>query len=292
MQQKIKNCIILSIIAFIIISGCISSENSESDETSLKDAKADYELLVSNACALIEAEGPESFDAIRNESEWNKGDMYVYVWQTDGIRVVYPPDPTKENMDVSGLEDANGKPIGELFIKAATSAPSEGWVMYEWPKPEGTEPELKYSFHKKATFDGTDYVVGSGFYLSDYIIVEKYDSFADPEVINGIENMSLVESYHPKNYDISYEADFSFATLTLAKGESVARHAMTNAELWVVVEGQGTLHIEELPIPVSAGSVVMIPPGATQYATAEENSALVAFMINQPQWNQENYEDR
>ena len=129
--------------------------------------KKDYvESLVNEAVGLVEEKGEESFPELREEdSKWYHDDYYIFVWRTDGIRVVYPPDPSGEGKDMSGLEDINGKPIGKLFIDIATSERGEGLIDYEWPKPGETEPSRKQTFIKRAEFGDIKYLVGSGYYL-------------------------------------------------------------------------------------------------------------------------------
>jgi len=144
-----------------ILSGCIGPDGAD-------DKKAEIEELVGNACEMIEEEGPDFFPELREEGgEWWNGDTYIFVWQTDGLRLVYPPDTSGEGVDMSGLVDSEGKAIGELFIETATQEPYYGWVEYIWPKPDGDTPEEKHTYIKKAEYGGVEYLVGSGYYLSD-----------------------------------------------------------------------------------------------------------------------------
>jgi signal transduction histidine kinase len=149
-------------------SGCISSGEELTPRT-LAQARQCTQRLVDDAVTYISSDGTAVFSDFREEgSVWYDGDSYVFVWRTDGIRVVYPPDTTGEGMDMSMLEDAHGTPIGQLFIDVAVTEPNEGWVSYYWPKPNGTTPELKQTYIKKASYEGVDYLVGAGFYVGDY----------------------------------------------------------------------------------------------------------------------------
>ena len=137
--------------------------NSKASEE--KSNKEYVVLLVNEAVNRIEREGEESFAEFRQrDSKWFHDDFYIFVWRTDGIRVVYPPDPGGEGEDMSKLEDANGKPIGKLFIDIATSELGEGWIDYEWPKPNETKPSKKHAYIKRAEFGGQRLLVGSGYY--------------------------------------------------------------------------------------------------------------------------------
>jgi signal transduction histidine kinase len=63
-------------------------------------------------------------------TKWFQGETYVFVWRTDGLRVVYPVDRSGEGRNMSSLFDVNGKAIGQLFIKIAVSPEGEGWIEY------------------------------------------------------------------------------------------------------------------------------------------------------------------
>jgi len=152
------------IISAFLFGGCIGSETESIDAK-----KAEIEGLVNEACDMIESHGPDFFTELREEdSDWWYGDTYVFVWQTDGLRVVYPPDTLGEGVDMSNLEDPNGKPIGELFIQIAVDEPHHGWVEYQWPRPNSEKAEEKQTYIKRAIYDGMEYLVGSGLYISDY----------------------------------------------------------------------------------------------------------------------------
>ena len=63
------------------------------------------------------------------------------------------------------LKDINGKPIGKLFVEAVSGGTGEGWVHYQWPKPNSEVPIWKSTFLEKAIApSGKTYLVGSGLY--------------------------------------------------------------------------------------------------------------------------------
>ncbi|GAB4311758.1 MAG: hypothetical protein Kow0019_10320 [Methanobacteriaceae archaeon] len=117
---------------------------------------------VNAAVKLVESEGESSFSEFYS-SKWFKGDEYIFIWQSDGLRVVYPPEPSGVGKNMSDLKDYDGKPIGKLFIDTAEKV--EGWVEYRWPKPGEKNPSTKLTFIKKAVYQNKTYLVGSGIYL-------------------------------------------------------------------------------------------------------------------------------
>lgn len=167
--------VLLIFVLFFVVAGCVQPEDTAEDEQGLveeQDELASQKEFTSaqvySAVELIEEEGEQAFPQFRvKNSQWFHDDFYIFVWRTDGIRVVYPPDVSGEGQDVSNLEDFNGKPIGQMFINMTQGEEGEGWINYYWPRPGETEPSKKYTFIKGASFDNQTYIVGSGFYLED-----------------------------------------------------------------------------------------------------------------------------
>ncbi|MGC9516364.1 MAG: cache domain-containing protein [Methanomicrobiales archaeon] len=150
------NLYIFVVILIVIFSGLLYQEN-------LNTAKKNE--IVSNvnaAVKLVESKGEASFSEFYT-NKWFKGDDYIFIWQLDGIRVVYPPDTSGVGKNMTDLKDYDGKPIGKLFIETAQKG--EGWVEYRWPKPGEKNPSTKLTFIKKAVYGDKAYLVGSGVYL-------------------------------------------------------------------------------------------------------------------------------
>jgi hypothetical protein len=139
------------------------------NESLQAQAKNNIKSLVIDAANAITNDGESAFSQFRQEgSKWFYGDTYVFVWRTDGIRVVYPPDYNGEGQNMSSLIDVNGKAIGRLFIDIADSQNGEGWVEYSWPKPGETTPLTKETFIKGVGFGNQTYLVGSGLYVEGF----------------------------------------------------------------------------------------------------------------------------
>lgn len=158
-KMKKPTVIVLAAIALIILTVFIAMVYQLQWEENQKKELISY---VDEAVELIEEKGQASFSEFRSP-EWYKGDRYIFVWQLDGIRVVYPPDPKGEGKNMTDLKDYNGKPIGKLFIETAKKG--EGWVEYIWPKPGEKAPSKKITYIKRAEYKNTTYLVGSGFYV-------------------------------------------------------------------------------------------------------------------------------
>lgn len=122
--------------------------------------------FVQKAATLIEKEGEAVFPGFRKkDSEWFRGDRYIFVWGLDGIRYVYPPDISGEGKSMLDLKDVNGKPIGKWFVAKTSSPETAGWVHYQWPRPGEIFPAWKSTFLQRAVApSGKAYLVGSGSY--------------------------------------------------------------------------------------------------------------------------------
>jgi hypothetical protein len=129
-------------------------------------ASGELSDFVRNAAHLIEQEGESAFPRFREAgSEWFRDDRYVFVWGLDGMRYVYPPDPSGEGKNMRHLTDVKGKPIGEWFIAKAAGPEGGGWVHYQWPRPGEIFPVWKSTYVQRAAApSGNAYLVGGGRY--------------------------------------------------------------------------------------------------------------------------------
>jgi mannose-6-phosphate isomerase-like protein (cupin superfamily) len=251
----------------------------------LSTEKAFIVLKVREAAQLIEQKGEKAFPEFRkNDSTWYRGDFYIFVWKTDGERLVYPPDLNLEGQDVSNLTDINGKPIGKLFIETALSKTGEGWVSYEWPKPGETQPSTKYSFIKRAVYGNETYLVGSGFYVNDYMFTEDVNTC---KYINST-GISVCELMHPDRTELDLGINYSVAYIVMKPGEKNLPHRLSYPEAFFVNKGNGTLYIDKMPVPLYEGKIVLIPANGIQYVENTGNSSLCLLAIDHPAWNARN----
>lgn len=121
--------------------------------------------LVDKAAALIERKGKDAFPEFKKKnSDWYKGETYVFVDDINGTVLVNPPAPELEGKNLIDMKDAKGKALIREFIETAKTKGS-GWVDYWWPKPGEKSPSKKLSFIKRAKMpNGEMVVVGAGIY--------------------------------------------------------------------------------------------------------------------------------
>ncbi|MCC7563953.1 MAG: cache domain-containing protein [Methanobacterium sp.] len=149
-------CFSVFLIVAVILTSFLYQQQLENRQ------KDELVTLVDQAVQMINEKGESAFPELRSSS-WFHNDSYVFVWRLDGIRVVYPPDPTGEGKNMTDLVDSNGKPIGKLFIQTAQSG--SGWVEYMWPEPGDETPYKKITYIKRAKYKNQTYLVGSGVYI-------------------------------------------------------------------------------------------------------------------------------
>lgn len=141
----------------------------------------ELEQFVKHGADMIVEKGNKAFDLFRQKgSKWFHDEQYLFVWDMDGLRYVYPPDIKREGENVRSLKDVDEKPIGELMIEVASSKKGEGWVHYRWPKPTESVPSWKSTYVMKVKVpSGKTFLIGSGAYdmpVQRSFIMEAVDS--------------------------------------------------------------------------------------------------------------------
>jgi cytochrome c len=151
---------LLVLLGVLILSSPRISEAQEPQSDQAKQTKA----LVDEAAALVESKGTDAFAEFRKkDSQWLKGDTYIFACDMNGIEVFHPIQPDLEGKSIIDMKDANGKPFIHEMIEIANTKGS-GWVEYMWTKPGETEPSKKMTYIKKVKTGVDRLIVGSGYY--------------------------------------------------------------------------------------------------------------------------------
>ena len=254
-------------------------------ESEIAIERRNIENRVRATVRLLEIRGEELFPGFREPgSAWYNRDFCVFVWATNGTLVVCPEDTGREGENMRGFLDADGKPIGELLIKTSTNEYGEGWIDCNWQEDGSPEPSRRLTFVKKATFEGRDYIVGSGFYIDDIICrnLSECTYFEEPG------NIRAAELLNPKNMNENVDLNYSIAHSVIEPGENVAPHLMKNSEVHYILEGEGVLYIDGIPVELHQDQLVYIPAGAVQMTFNTGNTTLKFLVIDQPGWLEKN----
>ena len=124
---------------------------------------ADAKAMLESAVAELNTAGEEKAFAEFNEGEgaFNTGELYVFVFNLDGIYEAYGAHPGLVGTDVLDLTDAEGKPIVRDMIEIARTT-GHGKINYVWLNRADNRVERKMSLIELVG----DHVVGVGYYPS------------------------------------------------------------------------------------------------------------------------------
>jgi len=149
----------IAVAAIVIVSPAASQQSPPTSDQAKR-----IEAMVNKAAALVEAQGKAAFSEFRKrDSEWWFGNTYLFVYDKDMNVLLNPAFPKREDTNVHGDKDANGKLFHDEFMKVIQTSGS-GWVDYMFPKPGQTKPSQKWSYVKGVKIDGGLGLIGAGFY--------------------------------------------------------------------------------------------------------------------------------
>lgn len=107
------------------------------------------------------------------------------------------------------------------------------------------------------------------------------------EFIAG-DNTILRELLHPDKADL--KLDYSLAHAVLKPGLTSQPHKLKTSEVYYILEGEGTMYIDEENATVCSGQAVYIPPHSKQYIENTGNTDLKFLCIVDPAWRVEDEE--
>ena len=112
--------------------------------------KADAENMVQTAAAFAVKNGEDKLVAEVNKQDgpFNKGDLYVVVFDKTGTVLAHPAMPALVGKNQVAEPDADGKLFRKEIIEVAEKQGS-GWVNYKFKNPTNGEVQAKTSYVKK-----------------------------------------------------------------------------------------------------------------------------------------------
>lgn len=112
--------------------------------------------------------------------------------------------------------------------------------------------------------------------------VRKLDEI---QSVEGKEGTKIRQIFHPHNTLNGIRFSLSHSTL-LSKKKS-ARHKMKTSEIYYILEGRGTLYVDNEPYPVSKDEAVFIPPLSEQFIENTGEGELKFLCMVDPAWRKE-----
>lgn len=125
-----------------------------------KDAIA----LVNQAHAYLVAHGRSQFlETVSTPTgEFNKGDLYVFVYDMSGTMVAHPVNPKLIGVNLYDVPDTDGKYFRRDIVTLAKTHKS-GWVDYRYRNPKTGKIEQKSTY----ILASGDLILAAGIYKSD-----------------------------------------------------------------------------------------------------------------------------
>src|SRR5512137_1789323 len=105
-----------------------------------------------------------------------------------------------------------------------------------------------------------------------------------PEFIAG-DHCRLREILHPDKADLALR--YSLAHAVVAPGQTTWLHALRTSEVYYILSGEGSMHVDGERSVVHPGDTVYIPPKAKQQITNTGPQDLVFLCIVDPAWRAE-----
>lgn len=143
---------------------CADAATKEKEDTVI--------ALVDKGIKYVEANGIDKavVQFSNKEGGFINGEFYLFIYKFDGTAVVIGANPNLNNKNLMDLysQDANGKKVyqvKELINIAKTQG--TGWFTWSWQNPSTKKFGPKKGYAKKIIIKGTEYMIGSGFYLGD-----------------------------------------------------------------------------------------------------------------------------
>ena len=105
------------------------------------------------------------------------------------------------------------------------------------------------------------------------------------EEIQGNEGTKIKQIFHPHNTLEGIR--YSVAHFIIEKGRRSNIHKMKTSEIYYILEGEGTLYIDDEKIDIRKDTSVYVPPMSKQHIENTGDSKLRFLCIVDPAWKQD-----
>jgi len=112
-----------------------------------KATAAEAEAMIQKAIDYYKANGKDKTLAeISNPSgQFVKGDLYVFVWDMNGVVIAHGTNAKLIGKDMSQLKDVDGKQFVSDGVQLAKTQ-GKGWIDYKWSNPTTKKVEAKSTY--------------------------------------------------------------------------------------------------------------------------------------------------
>lgn len=99
------------------------------------------------------------------------------------------------------------------------------------------------------------------------------------------DHTQLAEVLHPQNGDP--DLGYSLAYAYLEAGTKSLPHTLAQDELYLILAGEGRIHILDENQNIQAGSIVLVPKGQEQWVENTGAERLSFYCLVSPPWSEE-----
>ena len=137
---------IKKVLASICICLCTVNLASAIHQNTFEEARS----LVEKAIAFLKANGKEKALAEFNKQDGRfvKGDMYVFVYDLNGVMVAHPVNPELVGKNLFNEPDSKGKLFRKKIVELAKTM-GAGWVDYTYLNPVSKKEEHKTTYFQR-----------------------------------------------------------------------------------------------------------------------------------------------
>ena len=105
------------------------------------------------------------------------------------------------------------------------------------------------------------------------------------KTITAVDDTTLCELLNPYHDGPELKLGYSIAQASIKAGKASLLHRLTkSSEVYYILEGRGVMHVDKEMIDVDPGTLIYVPPRATQYLENTGNTDLVFLCIVDPYW--------
>jgi len=181
-RTKLWLIIGLAISALLIVAGTILFSKHD---RMLEDRKRATRVAVETAWGIMESldkaaqQGDITLEEAKKQAihqiKFMRYDEKEYFWLNDmhPNMVMHPTKPEFDGKDISQFKDPNGKMFFSEMVATVKTNGGQGFVDYEWPRPNSKTPVPKISFVK--SYQPWGWMVGSGVYIDDIDEAIRHD---------------------------------------------------------------------------------------------------------------------
>lgn len=113
----------------------------------------------------------------------------------------------------------------------------------------------------------------------------------DCKEITALDGTTLRELLNPLHDGPDLKIRYSIAHAIIRIGKTSLPHRLKNAsEVYYILEGKGIMHVNKKTMEVGPGSLIYIPPMATQYLENIGNTDIVFLCLVDPFWRPDDEE--